>query len=118
MFPLTNLLILSFVLSSMTACFILLNKTSLKSNGCCNSFNTLLGLRPLPFNKSCIDFQCCIMKGLFFSCFLRTFLFRDVTVFSILHFFFQIITFSSFHISFGKFYHYVGIFFSKKTLLF
>ena len=78
-------------LRSKTVCFISLDKTSPKSNDCCNFCEALLALRPLRFNKLRTDF-CGALLRVVFSCFLSTaFLlsFRVVPVPSILRFFFS-----------------------------
>ena len=108
-------------LRSKTVCFISLDKTSPKSNDCCNSCEALLALRPLRFYKLRTDF-CGALLRVVFSCFLSTaFLlsFRVVPVSSILRFFFSDHLFLLLALLlFCKSYRYVGVSFSEKTLLF
>ena len=71
-FPLaTPLMVSFFFLRKKTICFISLDKASAKSNDCWNSFDALLGLTPLRFNKLCTVFRFDVLR-VTFSCFLST----------------------------------------------
>ena len=87
MFKLKTLLIMSLLfLHSNMVCFISFDKNSAKSNDCCNSFDALLRLWLLHFNKLCTDFWGVVLR-VAVSCFLITaffFSFSRIPVSSIL----------------------------------
>ena len=123
-FPLaTPLMVSFFFVRKKTICFISLDKASAKSNDCWNSFDALLGLTPLRFNKLCTVFRFDVLR-VTFSCFLSTAFFfyflccTRILNFVCVFFFKSLILSFSIALFFCKFYRYVGVFFSEKTFLF
>ena len=89
-----------FFLRKKTICFISLDKASAKSNDCWNSFDALLGLTPLRFNKLCTVFRFDVLR-VTFSCFLSTAFFFYFLCCTRILIFFCVLFFKSLILSFS-----------------